>query len=66
MQGQAFSSHAHVLGAFNRDFVHAGTFPREFAAILARLFEDRQTGLTCGEVRGSIMGAWTPRPLKPA
>jgi uncharacterized protein (UPF0332 family) len=43
-RGQAFSSHAQVLGAFNRDFVHAGAFPREFAAVLARLFEDRQTG----------------------
>lgn len=41
---QAYSSHAQVLGAFNRDFVHAGTFPRECTAILARLFEDRQTG----------------------
>jgi uncharacterized protein (UPF0332 family) len=40
----AYSSHAQVLGAFNRDFVHSGTFPREFSAILARLFEDRQTG----------------------
>jgi hypothetical protein len=26
-----------VLGAFNRDFVHSGEFPREFTAILARL-----------------------------
>jgi uncharacterized protein (UPF0332 family) len=43
-RGQAYSSHAQVLGAFNRDFVHAGLFPREFTTILARLFEDRQTG----------------------
>jgi uncharacterized protein (UPF0332 family) len=42
--GRAYSSHAQVLGAFNKDFVHAGTFPREFTTILARLFEDRQTG----------------------
>ena len=42
--GRAYSSHAQVLGAFNRDFVHAGTFPREFTATLARPFEDRQTG----------------------
>jgi uncharacterized protein (UPF0332 family) len=41
---KAYSSHAQVLGAFNRDFVHAGAFPREFSAILVRLFEDRQTG----------------------
>jgi len=43
-RGQAYSSHAQVLGAFNRDFVHADQFPREFTAILASLFEDRQTG----------------------
>jgi uncharacterized protein (UPF0332 family) len=43
-RGQAYSSHAQVLGAFNKDFVHAGSFPREFTAVLARLFEDRQTG----------------------
>ena len=43
-RGQAFSSHAQVLGAFNKDFVRAGSFPREFTAILTRLFEDRQTG----------------------
>ena len=33
-----------MLGAFNKDFVRAGSFPREFTAILTRLFEDRQTG----------------------
>ena len=44
LRGQAYSSHAQVLGAFNRDFVHAGTFPREFTVTLTRLFEDRQTG----------------------
>ncbi len=43
-RGQAYSSHAQVLGAFNRDFVHAGTFPRDFTVTLTRLFEDRQTG----------------------
>lgn len=43
-RGEAYSSHAQVLGAFNRDLVHAGVFPREFTAVLARLFEDRQTG----------------------
>jgi hypothetical protein len=43
-RGQAFSSHAQVLGAFNRDLVRTGELPREFTAILTRLFEDRQTG----------------------
>jgi uncharacterized protein (UPF0332 family) len=63
-RGQAFSSHAQVLGAFNRDFVHAGTFPREFTAILARLFEDRQTGdydattsLDAGEAERDVQDA---------
>jgi uncharacterized protein (UPF0332 family) len=43
-RGHTYSSHAQVLGAFNCIFVHTGEFPREFTTILARLFEDRQTG----------------------
>ena len=38
-RGQAYSSHAQVLGAFSRDFVHAEQFPREFTAILARIVD---------------------------
>jgi uncharacterized protein (UPF0332 family) len=42
--GQAFSSHAQSIGRFNKDFVKTGIFPKEFTAILSRLFEDRQSG----------------------
>jgi uncharacterized protein (UPF0332 family) len=48
-RGETYSSHAQVLGAFNRRFVHRrfvhpGLFPKAFTAILTRLFEDRQIG----------------------
>jgi uncharacterized protein (UPF0332 family) len=38
----AFSSHAQVLGAFNKQFVATGMFPRGTARVLERLFSDRQ------------------------
>jgi uncharacterized protein (UPF0332 family) len=43
-RGNAFSSHAQAIGRFNKDFVRSEIFPREFTAILTRLFEDRQSG----------------------
>lgn len=43
-KGQTYSSHAQVLGMFNKEFIHSGTFPDEFTTILTRLFEDRQSG----------------------
>lgn len=43
-RGETYSSHAQVLGRFNKEFVHSGVFPREFTVILTRLFEDRQSG----------------------
>jgi uncharacterized protein (UPF0332 family) len=42
--GESYSSHAQVIGMFNRRFVHTGQFPREFTSMLTRLFEDRQSG----------------------
>ena len=42
--GKSYSSHAQLLGAFNRDFVKSQVFHRDFTAILTRLFEDRQSG----------------------
>jgi uncharacterized protein (UPF0332 family) len=39
-----FSSHSQVVGAFNKEFVKAGIVPKEFTAIIQRLFADRQTG----------------------
>jgi uncharacterized protein (UPF0332 family) len=43
-EDETYSSHAQVLGAFNRGFVHPGRFPREFTTLLTRLFENRQSG----------------------
>jgi uncharacterized protein (UPF0332 family) len=41
-RGQVYSSHAQTIGAFNRDFVKTGTFPKEFTRMIQGLFEDRQ------------------------
>lgn len=43
-RSETYSSHAQVLGAFNRGFVHPGLFPRDFTTLLTRLFENRQSG----------------------
>ena len=43
-QGNAFSSHAQLIGRFNKDFIRTGRLPAEFARILTRLFQDRQLG----------------------
>lgn len=43
-KGETYSSHAQVISRFNKEFVHTDIFPREFIAIVTRLFEDRQTG----------------------
>ena len=39
-----YSSHSQVIGAFNREFVRQGLFPKDFTAIVQGLFADRQTG----------------------
>ena len=41
---ETYARHAQVLGAFNRAFVHSGHFPKEFTALLTRLFENHQSG----------------------
>lgn len=43
-KGESYSSHAQVIGAFNKGFVHPGIFPKEFTTLLTRMFEDRQSG----------------------
>ncbi|MEN9796581.1 MAG: hypothetical protein RL653_277 [Pseudomonadota bacterium] len=43
-RGAVFTSHGQTLGAFNRDFVATGRFPRDTTKVLTRLFEDRQLG----------------------
>lgn len=42
-RGLSFSSHAQVMGAFNREFVKAGILPPDTTRRIQRLFEDRQT-----------------------
>ena len=43
-RGLTYSSHRQTIGAFNRDFVASGLFPRDFGRRLSELFEDRQSG----------------------
>ena len=43
-KGFSFSSHAHTIGVFNREFVKTGVFPKYFSEIIQGLFEDRQSG----------------------
>ena len=42
--GNTFSSHAQLIGRFNKDFVRTGRLPAEFTKIVTRLFQDRQLG----------------------
>lgn len=42
--GNAFSSHAQLIGRFNKDFVRTGRLSAEFTKIVTRLFQDRQRG----------------------
>ncbi|HCL57061.1 MAG TPA: DNA-binding protein [Spirochaetia bacterium] len=39
-----FSSHGQTIGAFNREFIKTGLFPKEFNNFIHALFEDRQIG----------------------
>ncbi|OHD07485.1 MAG: hypothetical protein A2086_06870 [Spirochaetes bacterium GWD1_27_9] len=39
-----FSSHSQTIGAFNKEFIKTGIFPKEYTAIIQGLFEDRQNG----------------------
>lgn len=41
-QGLTFSSHAQVIGAFNKEFVKTAIFSADTTRKLQRLFEDRQ------------------------
>ena len=40
----SFSKHSGVLSAFSKYFVKEGVFPKEFAAKINNLKEDRETG----------------------
>ena len=50
-KGHAFSSHSASLGAFHREFIKTGLFPRILGKSIDRLFKDRQ------------VGDYEPRPL---
>ncbi len=41
-RGPSFPSHDQTLGAFNKEFVATGLFPRDAGRTLTRLFDDRQ------------------------
>ncbi len=43
-KGMAFSKHAQVKGAFNKEFIHTGIFQKEFTKTIEKLFKDRQIG----------------------
>lgn len=43
-RGLSFSKHSGVKGAFNKEFIHKGTFPKVFSKNIERIFEDRQIG----------------------
>jgi uncharacterized protein (UPF0332 family) len=40
----SYSSHGQVIGAFNREFIKTGGFPKDFSAVIQGLFDDRQIG----------------------
>ncbi|MCB1180255.1 MAG: HEPN domain-containing protein [Leptospiraceae bacterium] len=40
----SFSSHNQTLGAFNKEFVHQGIFPKNFTKMIYQLFSARETG----------------------
>ncbi len=44
LKGMVFSSHAQTIGAFNKEYVKAGIFPRSYTRFIQDLFDDRQTG----------------------
>lgn len=43
-KGLSFSSHGQTIGAFNREFIKTGIFPREYMLAVQKLFDERQTG----------------------
>jgi uncharacterized protein (UPF0332 family) len=42
--GNSYSSHAQLIGRFNKDFVRTGVFAPALSRVVTRLFEDRQLG----------------------
>ena len=42
--GLTYSSHSQSIGAFNKNFINKGIFPKDFSGMITELFEFRQTG----------------------
>ena len=40
----SYSSHAQVIGAFNREFVKIGVFPHSFTKMIKQMYNERQIG----------------------
>lgn len=38
----SYSSHGQVIGAFNREFIKTGVFPKKYTTVVQALFDDRQ------------------------
>lgn len=43
-KGFTFSTHGQTIGAFNREFIKNGIFPKEFSLMIQDLYENRQIG----------------------
>lgn len=43
-KGLIYSSHGQTIGAFNREFIKTGVFPREYMLVIQKLFDERQAG----------------------
>ncbi len=43
-KGLHYSSHSQTIGAFNKEFIKSGIFPKTFSRNIQKLFNERQTG----------------------
>ena len=43
-KGLHYSSHSQTIGAFNKEFIRTGVFPKEFSRNIQKLFNDRHIG----------------------
>ncbi len=43
LDGRSFSRHGQLIGAFNKEFIAAGTLPKELGRALSRLYDARQS-----------------------
>jgi uncharacterized protein (UPF0332 family) len=44
LDGKTYGRHGQLIGAFNKDYVLKGTFPKEIGKALGRLYDARQSG----------------------